>query len=166
MGVIKGDALASIWGSGPGDVWLVGTYAYHHVNGAWSVEDWSTLPMSDRPDADAALSYVWGSGPKDVWIVGHETVTRRHLVLHFDGKGWATEATLTSVERTAIWGSGPDNVWLAGSDGSLLHGNGTGWSAVQTAAPMDRIVALGGTGTRSVWAITQSGLILGPPVLP
>ena len=63
--------LMGIWGSGPDDVYAVGTYGpytrtrnlFHYDGEQWSYVD---------NDIESALKAIWGSGPDDVFIIGSE----------------------------------------------------------------------------------------------
>jgi hypothetical protein len=54
-------SLSAIWGSGPDDIWAVGSGTIMHWNGqSWSVVVNGTMGV---------LEGIWGSGPDDVWAV-------------------------------------------------------------------------------------------------
>jgi len=78
-----GDWASAVWGSGPGDIYVVGyrheggdrTGAAYHFDGTvWSSID---LPAGD------ALQGVWGSSSTDVFVVGGSG-----RIFHFDGAEW------------------------------------------------------------------------------
>jgi hypothetical protein len=96
--------LVSLWGSGPNDVWAVGSVMQH-----WDGISWSTLrsPFGARG--------VWGSGPNDVWAVD-----QGGGILHWNGTAWSPSSSGAS-SLSAIWGSGPKDVWAVGAGGTLLH---------------------------------------------
>ncbi|MGD0527699.1 MAG: hypothetical protein ABSE49_21380 [Polyangiaceae bacterium] len=68
------EALLSVWGSGPSDVWA--------VDWAAGIQRWNGSAWSQYGLVDAGmyppLSSVWGSGPGDVWAVG-EVPTFIHI---------------------------------------------------------------------------------------
>src|SRR5581483_6226792 len=65
-------------------------------------------------------------------------------------KGWSTVATPRVDWLVALWGSSAGDVWAAGGD-SLLHGDGTTWTA--TRAPAGATLrAIWGASPSSVWA--------------
>jgi hypothetical protein len=74
---VANKALFGLWGSGPNDIWAVGSEgAIIHWNGsAWS---------SSASGTTGQLFDVWGSGPSDVWVVGREGI-----LLHWDGSAWS-----------------------------------------------------------------------------
>jgi photosystem II stability/assembly factor-like uncharacterized protein len=93
-------ALNAIWGSGPNDVWVVGTrgFAAHYDGTRWEKRSPNTL---------LSLFTIWGSGPNDVWA-GNSAKT----LFHWNGSGWE-EAHISAEdprEVLAIRGSDPENV--------------------------------------------------------
>jgi hypothetical protein len=71
------EALFGVWGSGPNDVWAVGSKGtiVH-----WDGSTWSPSPSGTTEQ----LFDVWGSGPNDVWVIG-----RNGTLLHWDGAVWS-----------------------------------------------------------------------------
>ncbi len=64
------NGLSGLWGSGPHDVWAVGT------NG--TVLHWDGMAWAyDEAGTDDVLGGVWGTGPDNVWIAGAHSVLRR-----------------------------------------------------------------------------------------
>jgi hypothetical protein len=109
--------LIGITGSGPRDVWLVGTalpsptpepFALH-----WNGERWTraTLPVSG-----VELTAVWARASDDVWAVGTGGV-----VLRFDGKRWSRVPSPTSADLYTVTGTEAE-VWIGGAGGTLMHG--------------------------------------------
>ena len=94
--------LNGIWGSGPDNVWVVGSrgFAARYDGSKWQVR---------RPDTLLALFSVWGTGPSDVWA-GNSG----QAVFHWDGSSW-TQSSLGFAEddpRAVIRmaGTGPEDV--------------------------------------------------------
>lgn len=83
-----------------------------------------------------ALSGVWGSGPDDVYIVGGDAAGGE--VWHHDGAGW-TEQVVPDGAGLLVWvhGFGPDDVWAVGVDGTVLHSDGTTWTALDSGVDVD-----------------------------
>jgi hypothetical protein len=69
-------SLSAIWGSGPSDVWVVGSrgFAAHFDGAAWQVRQIDTL---------LTIYSLWGSGPNDVWAANSGSA-----VFHWDGAAW------------------------------------------------------------------------------
>ena len=87
----------------------------HRVGGVWS-----KLPTVTTTN----LSGIWGSSSTDVYAVGG--ATGKEVILHFDGKGWATTpVTITpgiwGSGLLGVWGSGPTDIFAVGYPAVILH---------------------------------------------
>lgn len=148
--------FSGVWGSGPSDVWVVGSPSCKSQEISqvcaddsvlhWNGSDWSLASSSNDPFSQ--LADLWGSGPGDYWAVGWVLVERNPVaqdagqcfrstvppcgqdnteaILHSAGSAWVIASTAGIGE--AIWGSGPRDVWAVSS--GILHWNGFDWSAV------------------------------------
>lgn len=69
-------SLSAVWGSGPSDVWIVGSrgFAAHFDGAAWQVRQVDTL---------LTLYSLWGTGPNDVWAANSGSA-----LFHWDGVAW------------------------------------------------------------------------------
>jgi hypothetical protein len=132
--------LLRIWGSGPNDVFVVGTSSILHWNGT----AWSPMRLPEGvvgPGVERIHGDLWGSGPKDVYVVGSGGL------LHWDGSRWSAAAQFISDNWwSGIWGSGPKDVYVVG--GMLKHWDGTRWSETDGPGP-DRVW---GSGPKDVMA--------------
>jgi hypothetical protein len=140
---------ASVWASGPNDVWLLtGSYGLHRYDGqAWH-------PVRVDPDiAIVPLISLWGSGPNDVWAVGNQG-----FAYHWDGLTWSRTITGLRANLAAVGGGSRHDVWIVAASGTLIrrtdglpipHGG-----ACAAPAPI-------GCGSSVVGAITAA-----PPVVP
>lgn len=91
-----------MWGTGPADVWAVGTEGtLAHFDGV----GWSAVPSGTTSDL-----YGLGSGPSDVWAVGGRDV------LHWVGTGWTKKENGANDGLSSVWGFGPTDVCVAGGD--------------------------------------------------
>ena len=76
------------------------------------------------------------------------------------GAEWCPVTALPKqVTFSAVWGSSPTDVWVAGEAGSLLHWNGSTWSAVASGTT-SALRALSGTSAKNVWAAGLEGTLL------
>jgi len=111
-------SLNGIWGSGPEDVWIVGTprTAIH-----WDGKRFVRTTIDTR----LALSGIWGSGKSDIW-----TFSTSQTMWHsrgFDGEGteWSgffgttePDSGLDAAHPTpiqAMWGTSATDVWAVGA---------------------------------------------------
>ena len=60
------------------------------------------------------------------------------------------------VALNAIWGSGPNDVWAVGSRGTILHGDGSTFVAIDSKTVADVHVAVWGTSKTDVWILGPS----------
>jgi hypothetical protein len=120
-----------LWAAAADEVWLV---SENQEECEGCTDPPPTLPyasrwdgttwIEDSPPASAGLRDVWGVGADDLHVVGGEGVAFRRL----DGE-WIELATGTASELVRVRGNRADNVWALGSDGTVLHFDGAGWSA-------------------------------------
>jgi hypothetical protein len=101
-----------MWGSGPNDVWCVGTgsgatgASYH-----WDGTSWTEVPVPTT----GWVYDVWGFAPDNVWAVGTSGC------LHWDGTSWSDVPLPTTRFLYGIWGANPSDIWAVGSGGVILH---------------------------------------------
>lgn len=115
---VKG-ALASVWGSGPTDVWVGGEGGLFHGTGASPAA--LVFDSVATPDPQTPIASIWGTGKDDVWAVGgaldFPLVGR---VLHYQGPNdagdeWTSESvSRDAIEYARVFGSTQSGVWLAG----------------------------------------------------
>ena len=150
--------LVAVWGSSGRDVFAVGGLLSHYDGTTWSNQN------SGNCRVDSVRSGVWGSGPADVYAVGYQegsfrTNTTRHGVIdHYDGTGWTQHLTLAE-DVNAVWVASSADVVAVGSNGLIVHSDGTHWRR-ESSGTIQSIVAVSGSSARDVWAITASGLVL------
>ncbi|HEV8164347.1 MAG TPA: hypothetical protein VGR74_07865 [Actinomycetota bacterium] len=119
-GTVPDQPPTAIWGSGAGDVWIVGgaqTGGVSHYDGV----RWTDMPPPGLP-TDAALFDITGACPHDVWVVGARVSgfdpvllgdTFEGLVYHFDGAGWTASTTVPDDLLRGVALS-PGSVWITG----------------------------------------------------
>jgi hypothetical protein len=83
---------------------------------------------------------VWGAEAGDVWAVGGEASGGLGFIWRFDGSEWAnvewTELGVDLPEPSAwykVWGTSERDVWFCGTEGALMHWDGDGFTAVDSA---------------------------------
>jgi hypothetical protein len=145
---IPGSSQVDVWGSGPDDVWLVGTYlSYAH----WDGKTWGGNVNSS---VNRVYWGVWSSGPADAWLVGdYGTID------HWDGQKLKGFPSPTSVSLRSVWGSSKDDVWIVGDGGLILHFQGSAWKIVAsgTARTLNKVR---GSSATDVWAVGDEGVVL------
>jgi hypothetical protein len=121
--------LNAVWGSAATNVFAVGglqdgvgnvtSYLLHSDGVRWTQVPGVALP-------DVALSDVWGASSRDVFAVGTTAINNRAVqngvILHYDGRSWTRERTVTLEPLSGVWGVGGD-VFAVGGGGFILRGS-------------------------------------------
>jgi photosystem II stability/assembly factor-like uncharacterized protein len=141
-------AFHGVWGSGPDDVFAVGTAgAILHFDGS----SWVLLP---GPSSES-LRGCWGSGPTRVFAVGEGGTAIR-----FDGNTWRSIPTGVLHTLNGVWGANDGHVYAVGSAGIVLvWEDGGEWRILATSIQED-LHAVGGSSSTDMYAIGESGSIL------
>jgi hypothetical protein len=149
VGTTSGQYLMDVWGSGPNDVWAVGSPGLIlRYDGA----SWTTMRSGA---ADDTLLAVWGSGPGDVWAAG-----TGGTLLRFNGSTWTSVTSGITASLRGIWGSGPEDVWVVGDRGTILHFDELGITSVNAGQPANEGQAVAwGTRPTDVWVGGDSGTV-------
>ncbi len=154
-------ALLSIWGTGPDDVWVVGSDVgagpelLHYDGSAWT-----RLATGQT----ANLWWVAGLGD-DIWMAGEQGLIVRH-----DRSTGAFEAA-TTPEPVTMFGILPiasDDVWAVGGElienrGVVWHFDGTTWTEDPEAAALSTegtLYKIWGESSERLWAVGQGGVAL------
>jgi hypothetical protein len=72
---------------------------------------------------------------------------------------WAAVTSPTTSSLSSVWGSGSNDVWAVGSNGVIVHWNGTAWAAV-TSPTTSSLSSVWGSGSNDVWAVGLGGIII------
>lgn len=175
--------VSAVFGSGPADVWAVGSLILH-----WDGESWTSLSTPPAPlnggfslsateawaaagngrlqhwngsswsevnpgGGQAALRSVWASSATNVFAVGDASV-----VFRWNGGGWTQTSVTGSGAKNSVWGSGPTDVWAAGS-GDVFHFDGATWSQVDR-AQLPALGGLAGSGPDQLFGVGDNGAVL------
>jgi hypothetical protein len=136
-----------VWGSGEGDIWVVGATVGSPLQGVVAHFDGATWSIADSGLRSPLLA-IWGSGPGDVWAVGAEGLTA-----HWDGVAWSEPSSGEHEQHLdGVWGSGPNDVWAVGR-GTLIHWDGNAWSTPSAVPDNFDLEAIWGSSASDVWAV-------------
>ena len=158
------EMVRGIWGSGPGDVWIVGnkfdSLAFAaHSGGVAAAEGGVPVWTEIDVQAPSPLYAVWGSGAEDVWAVGDDGTIR-----HFTANARFGTAVVSPTRENlrGIWGTGPNDIWAVGENGTILHYDGATWKVSSVAfasAERPTLYGVWGSSPSDVWAV-GSGVIM------
>ncbi len=117
---------------------------------------WSRVPVGSPQSA------VHGTASDDVWVVGQH-------ILHFDGSRWsvlwhAAEATWKPSATSqgylqAVHAVTKTDAWAAGRDGTVMHWNGTIWTASDAGVDCT-LVHLWASGPDDAWTACADASLL------
>lgn len=118
-------------------------------------------------DADAPTAADLDSGPSDPFAVdsgvdasGDADAEAAAPIPSCDVVEWCGVSTSldSRVFLSSIWGSGKSDIWASGSNGHVLHFDGTTWVAAP-APTTQSLYAIGGTGSNDVWTVSSANAI-------
>jgi hypothetical protein len=114
----------------------------------------STLPEAS-PLVDAAEAGIPGAGCDVV------EANCTFEIVSCDRVAWCMTKTDVSVLYTlvAVWGTSKDDVWAAGSGGTIIHYDGTNWTATPSGVH-NTFYAIWGSGPNDVWLVSSTEVIL------
>ena len=136
--------ITSIWGSGPGDVFVAGDAGYS----SYRIWHYDGSRWSEMTRLDSGGINLWGSSGSDVFAGTHSG-----RIFHYDGGEWSL-MTETSPPARTIWGSGPDNVYAIGID-HLLRYDGNSWKPVETGLMFKNFRAIWGSGPSDIFIVSH-----------
>jgi hypothetical protein len=101
------------------------------------------------------LYLVWGDAPDNIWF------SEGNKFVHWNGKEYKTDRSILEGRRGMLfecWASDRNNIWMGGSNGELVHYNGSRWKRIQNDIPDEwDICGISGRGDTLVLAVTQFG---------
>lgn len=159
--------LTDVWGSGPGDVYVVGFDSrpghpsgviLHTTDGGATWRERTVV----RAEGGARLHAVRGLPGGHVWAVGGRTGAGGSdgLILHSaDGGATWTEATVPGATLWGIWASAPSRVYAVGDTPRVFAFNGSAWFSFRTGSPVPGFGAVEGLDDGTVLAFSQDGTV-------
>lgn len=160
------EALMSVSGSSPKDVWAVGAdqgrgpLVLHYDGAAWE----------KRATGEHGNLWWVQAFPDGTALMAGE----RGMVLKWTGSAFERQATPGFARQTVfgLWGASSDDVWAVGSstngrNGFLWHFDGAAWAEVPLPDDVPRkdgelpgLFKVWGTGADDVWAVGADGTVL------
>lgn len=136
--------LRAVSGSGPDNVWAVGSTAMRFDGTTWT-------PHTEN--LDAGFCAVYSPSSAEAWAVTFDSALYRWTA----AAGWQLSARIPTIpnvvtpQRATLWGSGPSDVY-AGSYLGFMHWNGSSWAPVVNDAGIGQILNLWGLASNDVYA--------------
>ncbi len=112
----------------------------------------STLPDSSPAEIESGLAEA-GCDASDPSCI-QELVPCETVAWCLVPMGVGASDTLT-----AVWGTSRNDVWAVGSGGTIVHHDGTGWTATPSGV-FNTLLAVWGSGPNDVWAVSSTRVIL------
>jgi hypothetical protein len=169
--LIENARLVAVSGTGPNDVWAVGTGGplLNQLIMHWDGSEWKQIPTPDV--ANSRLSAVVAISANDAWVAGDfidkTSGVHKLLLEHWDGSTWSQippiDFGIRNIDIPALVATASNDVWAGGvlfdpQEGNTpvrhrtyLHWDGTAWT--QTAAPD---VGAAGFSLRGMAAVSAS----------
>lgn len=167
--------LSAVAGSGPDDVWVVGTrqgahlpansIGTHTLTYHWSGTSWSVVSSPNFDHRYNFVSDVLALSPDDAWATA--ATTHEKYALHWNGSVWRrVDVPSFAQGGTDLSGVGVvhgDQVWVVGASHGIgfgrplyLHWTGATWQdfrGPRASGTMGTPSAVGGASSDDVWAV-------------
>jgi hypothetical protein len=185
----KSSALFGVAATSASNIWAVGDEDTGGTSSTlilhWNGKTWSRVPSPTGESAQ--LNAVTAASAGSAWAVGYryvETVyngisysTEQTLILHWNGKSWATAASPNPHTSYGLWddelngvsATSASNAWAVGTEeipgvsatsGSytmILHWNGKTWARVSSPNPFcatcDSLTGVAASSAKNAWAV-------------
>ncbi|MFH0801224.1 MAG: IPT/TIG domain-containing protein [bacterium] len=153
--------LKSVWGAANNNVYAMGDNGtIMHYDGT----TWSTVSSSARelPNTTEPLNGIWGSSATSIFAVGGSYNNGFHsVILKYDGTSWASMSSGVTSEIYGGWCYTGSDAFAVGSNGTVIHYNGTSWGGAANSGTTAKLNAVYGIiDSTSVYAVGDSGTII------
>jgi hypothetical protein len=140
-----GQAILSIWGSGPKDLWATNGDELFRFDGS----AWRAFASPAGSAGAPFFQQISGSGASDVWLASDLGL------YHFTGSAFAP-AVLPNLSFRWVAVASPDEAWAISFDNQLFRFNGTGWAAATFPSSAPQFQDLWAAGVGNLWLV-ESG---------
>lgn len=113
----------------------------------WDGETWG----AELDGFGAHLEDVWVAPDGSVFAVGNGVLRR--------AEGLWTSESVPPMNWYGVWGRDAEDVYVVGDGGTILHYDGTDWTAMNSGTGV-QLYGVSGTATGPVYAVGQSGTVL------
>ena len=155
-------ALQNVWGSGPDDVYAVGSCRFfgppphtcadpiYHYSG--SGDTWGRLTGGSGINKN--LNAIWGASKSDVFAGGTDGAMFR-----YNGSKWASMTSFSTKTIQGIWGRSNSEVYAVDIEGTVGRYDGSTWST-DTPGTKTWLNAVWGAAKSDVFVVGAMGQIL------
>jgi len=133
-------------------VFAVGEIHIKDSTGNWdpnlyNVARWNGSKWSYSVGASVTINAVFAFSDTDVWA-------GTTAPYHFDGRTWRgyNVTGLFDGYVTKIWGTSSRNVYMVGTNGAIMHFNGSVWEKMESGTDVDLLDVWGSPDGSVVWA--------------
>lgn len=183
--------IDSISAASARDIWAVGSYgdtADHALIEHWNGTTWRIVTAPARPAGQVVIDSVTALSARSAWAAGmvcpehcqRANPPSRMVILHWNGRRWATAATPSAGTASALAGvaaTSATNAWAVGEFCTkncaleqfpaeahmlILHWNGSRWARIAGPSLGHGVHILEGVSTlsrRSAWAVGQTACL-------
>lgn len=127
--------LSDIWGANENNIYAVGfVYFSFSPYKASNIVHWDGSKWSAINYLEGDLNTIYGFDEKDIWTAGFGRVDNNvyALIAHWNGKWWDTWRLKEYPQISALWGTSSNNIYAVGSNGTILHFNGSVWQKIES----------------------------------
>lgn len=131
---------------------LMTTLEEREIPGA---ETWTRFTAPEAPRGDQ-INAIWGEASGVLWFGTEEGVSR------YSAAGWDTFDEAAGKDVRVVWSGRPADYWFGTDGAGVLHLKSNKWTAFSTADGLvsDRVFAIWGKGSKTVWIGTDQGASL------
>ncbi len=141
------EAISSVSGTGAGDVWALGNKLWHSTGGAFTV--------AATPAAGSHPISVYAPAAGNAWLVG-----LGGYIAQFANNTLTPTTGVTPKALQIVWGTGASDIWAAGSQGALVHWNGTAWNASYSTGTTAFLWGGWSASASDLWVVGDNGTII------
>ncbi len=101
---------------------------------------------------------LWAAGPDDLYAVGKKSTYG--YIFKYNGETWSqVYKSARNKFLRGVWGNGPGDIYAVGNSGTIVHYDGTVWSATDSGSA-ETLYGVWGNGPGDIYAVGSSGAIV------
>ena len=139
---LYGSYINDVWIVNENDIWVVGQIVMPDPDSSWNGtgrekfnaahwngEEWEVMRIYNS----APLHSIWYFDKDNIWVSSG-------FPKHWDGNKWRIfhlQNMGFDVSTENIWASSPSDIYFVGSEGSIVHYNGSSFSKIESGTEID-----------------------------